>query len=363
MILNNSEFKLKPSKNGILVSINNSKKPFLLKKNKYYLEIAKLIEVLKVEGYWNEKGNMAISNKTRELIVEFEKLFNNLNIHFSKHINIKVKLGNGIKKEDITVTANNERKKFYLSKNGFTDEFDRISFNISCKNQIIKITSKDKSLILDFCNEELTGSKNAKRYFVLKASNKAFTTFLNKILLEKNSTHKLRINPFLKKAKPKIIIKVFEKVIDCEGSIRFSGLTRNINLRQSSKEYIEDWHKLLKKSGINSHIVKRGKLWQLTITCNQNFKKLKNLGFILHHPIKKERFELILNSYKKHQVERNSALEHYKKLIKKNPKITISELSKITLKSKRVVAHYLLKLYKTNKIKRIKINKREYIYY
>ena len=64
MLLDNKNFITKQDEEQIEVRITNSKKPFYLKKDEYYSKLAQFIEIIKVEGYWNEKGNLAICNKS-----------------------------------------------------------------------------------------------------------------------------------------------------------------------------------------------------------------------------------------------------------------------------------------------------------
>ncbi len=138
-----------------------------------------------------------------------------------------------------------------------------------------------------------------------------------------------------------IIASVFGCLIDCEGSLRYCGHTRSIRVRMVNESYLNDWNVLLKKIGIQSN-VKTGELTTLTITSNQNFKKLKEFGFELVHKEKKERFEKMLAGYKKHQVERNTAKEFYLEKLKEiGQEISASTLAKKLKKSKRVVSHFL----------------------
>ncbi len=363
MLVNNKKFNVFQEDSQLKIKIANSKKPFYLKKDSYYSELAQFIEILKVEGYWNCKGNIAIQNKSTELTKYFESLIKGFGINYSKSILIKIKtpkLWNN--KKQIFVFEGNTKRAFHFGRNGFTQKFDSIVFETKNTDKKFNIQYKNEYFLFYLQDGQIDTPK-IKSYFVLKASNKSFTQFMKLILNEENSTHKLRINNYLKASTPKIIAKVFGSVIDCDGSIIYYGLKREINLQQSSLNYIKDWNKLLNSININSNISKKGKLYKLTITCNQNFKKLNQFGFELHHKIKKTRFQHILNNYKKHQLERNTALNYYKQLVKNNPQTTALNISIISNKNKRVVSHYLKKLFKLGEINRIKITKQKYIYY
>jgi hypothetical protein len=209
----------------------------------------------------------------------------------------------------------------------------------------------------------ITNNSNVRIYYVLRTSNKAFTTFIKNILFDQTTSNKIRINSLLQNASPKIIAQVFGSLINCEGSIRYTELTRSIYVRMCNKKYLTDWKELLKKIHIKSRVSNCKSLFQLTITCNQNFTKLINLGFYLHHNKKRTRFENIIAGYKKLQVERNTALEYYFNIVKSNPNKSAIELSKITKKNKRTISHYLKKLCSLGQINWAKIDKKKYIYF
>ena len=363
MLLDTDGLITELDKGQVKIRIKNSKKPFYLKKDEYYSELAQLIEIIKVEGYWNEKGNMAIQNKSSELTNFFEALIQDLGITCRRSILIKVKIPEAWKnRECIKVFEGTSIRTFQLGRRGFTQKLESIVFETKNSSEIFQVVYKDKKLSFSLTNNKID-TPIIKSYFVLKASNISFTTFMKLILNEDNSTHKIRINNYLKKAKPETIAKVFGSVVDCDDSVIYYGLKREINLQQSSLDYIKDWNKLLLSIGINSNIDKKDKLHKLTVTCNQNFKKLNALNFELHHKVKKKRFEKILNNYKKHQVERNTALNYYKDLIIEHPGLTTLELSQIANKNKRTVSHYLIKLFKSKKITRKLITKQKFIYY
>jgi DNA-binding transcriptional ArsR family regulator len=167
----------------------------------------------------------------------------------------------------------------------------------------------------------------------------------------------------LKKAPVETIAKVFGALIDCEGSIRYNKLTRSIYVRMCNKEYLEDWKALLEKIGIKSRVSKHEGLFELTVTCNQNFRKLNDLGFWLHNNRKRTRFESILSGYKKLQVERHTALKYYQEIVKARPNLSAAELSTIAQKDKRTVSHYLKRLFSLGMIKRVRVTKQKYVYF
>jgi hypothetical protein len=365
MILNTPPFLVNKKIDGFEVDSPNSKKSFFIKKDLYYLELAQLVEILKVEGWWNSKGNMSITSKDRELIDFYASLFKFHKIATNLRVTLKVKVPI-FESMDIKVFENGMQRKFNFGKNGFTGSYDRIVFNtVPSKNHfLIEINGQQIEFELNELNGIITTENSGVYiYYVLKASNIAFTDFLKNILLDKSLSHEIRINSLLKDASNEIIAKVFGILIDCEGSLRYQKFTRSIYVRMCNKEYLNDWNELLKKIGIKSRVFKTENLFELMVTCNQNFKKLWDLGFYLHNNRKRAKFENILNGYQKLQVERDTALIYYKSIVKANPGRSVLELSKIVEKDKRVVSHYLKILIALNAVYRKKITLQKYVYF
>jgi len=352
----NSDFILVRTKDGFTVQTKNCKNSFLLKSTEYYEELACLVEALKAEGWWNSEGRISISNKSPELINYFERLFAEHKITAHKNALIKIKIPPlWIEKEKIRVVKNGNLKKFHFGKNGFTKELDTVVFTDKAESAEYFLEYEQEKL--DFktlvSEEELsTNSKDARIYLDVRASNKTFVKFVNFVLKEKTNSLEIRVNEELKKASPELVAKVFGCLIDCEGSIRHTGFTRYVYTRMKNREYLEDWHCLLEKMGINSRIGKADKgLTGLTITCNQNFSKLEKLGFVLRHKTKRQRFKEIVESYKRHQLRRNTALDIYLAKVRENPNTSALDLSKIVKKDKRTVSHYLKRLTDKGKVK------------
>ncbi len=356
MLLKSSELMSSKTPNGTRIKVKNGKKSFLLKNKKYYDELALLVEALKVEGWWNHVGRISISSKSPELINLFEYLLNFHNIETYKHVDIKVKIPKAwTERERIKVLKGNQELKFHYGRNGFTKELDRIVFWDRFESAGYKIVYDEEVLAFKTAvsKEKLaTDLTQARIYGNVRANNKSFTTFLYSVLNEKTASSEIQVNQLLKNAAPSLVAKVFGILVDCEGSIRFSGFTRNIHIRMINRKYLEDWHELLKAIGVSSRVSPIAKVMtELVITCNQNFKKLCELGFALCHKKKKERFEKIMKSYQRHQFQRNSALDTYLNYVRKNPNTSALELSKKLNKDKRVVSHYLKRLTEKGQIK------------
>lgn len=365
MLIKDSALILNKTPEGFTGRLKNSKNPFLLKNLHYYEELASIVEILKVEGWWNSVGRISVSNKSPALVSLFNDLLTFHKIETSKNSLIKVRIPLGWEKDRIKLFKEGKELKFYFGRSGFTATPDRIVFHDKFEPAEYKITQAEKELVFKTRvseNELSADLTDIGVYGVIRASNKAFTYFLDSILKEKSASKEIRINKELKDAPPDLIAKVFARLVDCEGSIRFSGLTRNIHIRMVNELYLKDWQSLLEKIGIKSSLYKAPKgLPRLIVTCNQNFTKLAALGFELGHEKKKDRFRKILENYKKHQFERGTALDIYLNQVKKNPNISALELARMLKKRKGVVSHYLRKL--TNKkLVKIKVIGQKHFY-
>ncbi|MFA4855746.1 MAG: LAGLIDADG family homing endonuclease [archaeon] len=365
MLIKDSALILNKIPEGFAIRLKNSKNPFLLKTLYYYEELASIVEILKVEGWWNSAGRISVSNKSPELVSLFNDLLTFHKIKTYKNALIKVKIPSDWEKDGIKVLKEGKELKFYFGRSGFTTAPDRIVFHDKFEPTEYKIKQAEKELVFKTKASENELSANLTGigvYGVIRASNKAFVYFLNSVLKEKSKSKEIRINKELKDARPDLIAKVFARLVDCEGSIRFGGLTRNIHIRMANELYLKDWQSLLEKIGIKSGVYKVANgMTGLVITCNQNFTKLAALGFELCHEKKKDRFRKILESYGKHQFERNTAQNTYLSHIIRNPNISALELARKLKKGKRVVSYYLQKL-ADNKLVKIKVVGQKYFY-
>ena len=360
--MNLSLFKTFQSSKGLEAILNKMCNPFILKQNSYYLELAQLVEILKVEGFWTKRGALSISSKSPELIKCFSNLFNDLSMSYSIDYTLKIKLPiDYLDIKSISLFENGSEKRFNFEKNVFKGKIDKIAFSTRSKSGIylLKINDAEHYFQFSISGNQFLSSPGLYVYSTVRANNKSFVVFLESVLSEKSGTYDIRINDFLKESSPFIIVRVFASVIDCEGSIRYSGLTRNIRLRMYNDSYLMDWKNLLSRIGITSNFSSG----RLTITNNQNFQKFSDLGFELVHKTKKQRFESILKGYTKRQILRGSSKVFYVGQLKLlNRKVSVLEFSKILGKSKRVVSHYLTLLERTGYISADKSSKK-FLYY
>ncbi len=365
MCLNNSKFISTNHKNNIEIRLPNSKKSFFIKDETYYAELAELVEIIKVEGYCNSNGNISIDNKDLPLSNFFEKLLLAHEIVPGKRKLIKIKLEE-IDKHTIVIYENGQSRTFHIEKGFKSNKPNKIVFSTGKQNSNISVFQNNKHILSFNLKEKNLASKAVSKYFTLKFSNKTLANYMRLKLNESFGFDTIRVNKLLINSNSSIITKVFGVLVDCEGSIRFNKKSkhyRTINIRMKNELYLSDWKRLLKKININSNLRKEKDLWKLTITCNQNFKKLHDLGFELHHSKKRTRFKEMLNSYQKHQVERNTALNYYEKLVEDNPGRSALELSRASNKNKRTVSHYLIRLFNLNILRRQLVTKQKFIYY
>lgn len=313
-------------------------------------EMMYFIEALKVEGYWSiDHHSGEIQNKNVPLILYFEKILSDFKVKTSKRILMKIKPTNqDFCKKDIKVLLGMKEIGFHFEYSPF-DKSKKIVFYLPYK--------VDYNIIIQFKQQTIpikthVGTENVEieciypsfGYIGLRFFNTDFIKFVDGLSFGKGS-HKIRINPLLFQAEPILVASALSAVIDCEGSLDYYRHFRKIRLRMCNFKYLKDWQNLLKKFDISCRVDSEG----LAIEGWEDFDKLINLGIKLFHSKKSKKWYKIINSYKRKQVSRNTALSFYAKELRKiNTPILASEFAKIVGKSKRVVNHYLLKLEKQN---------------
>jgi len=151
-------------------------------------------------------------------------------------------------------------------------------------------------------------------------------------------------------------MSAFSALIDCEGSINWYGLKRSIRVRMMNYDYLKQWSNLLKKLEIKNNLRKNSeKEYEITIYGWENFDKLNKMGFKLHHSKKIERWNKIMEGFKRNQISRGSYKDFYiSKLKRLNKKTTAKNFAIYLNKSERTLSHFLSKLEKQNLIKRDK---------
>ena len=136
-----------------------------------------------------------------------------------------------------------------------------------------------------------------------------------------------------------------------------------MRVRMKSYAYLSEWQKLLSKLGIGSKVYNNQKLYCLIIEGAQDFFKLNELGFDLKNKRKSMKWDVVLKSYKRRQISRNSAQKTYlKKLREINFPITAKQFSEKINKNKRTVNHYL-KILTEKRLIKVDKSKIDYYYF
>ena len=277
-------------------------------------------------------------------------MLENLGIHVTRSLTLKVKVDPNVGKKDVEVLRDDGPVKFHIQKSPF-DTTKLIVFRAhELSGKYFLIIGK-RSYKLSIKTHENHVEVRCKLpvfvYIDLQFRGLTFTSLLEDAIGENGGkkSHTIRLNTLLKKSPPNVIVTAFGMLVDCEGSIDHYRLFRKIRIRTANRPYLEDWLDLLNRMGIHASIHKSGALYALCIEGAKDFRKLVDYGFNLHHSIKRFKFQRLLLSYKRFQISRGSALIFYLQELKKIGRpITTRELATVVGKSKRTVNHYLKKL-------------------
>lgn len=323
---------------------------------RYTGQLASLIEALKVEGYW-KNGYGSICNSNKPLIDYIQRLLENLGIHVTRSLVLKVKVDPNTEKNEIEVLKNSKPVKFHIQKS----QFNKTRVIVFRAHEVaekyflkVKGCSHDLSIKIHDAHIEADCELPTFVYVNLGFRSLTFFSLLKDIIGENGGkkSHTIRLNTLLKKSPPSVIMAAFSMVVDCEGSVNYYKLSRKIRIRMANRQYLRDWLNLLNHLRIRANVCKDGVLYALCIEGAEDFKKLVSYGFNLHHSAKITKFQRVLRSYKRFQISRNSALTFYsQKLRKVGHPVTARELAFATGKSKRVVSHYLKRLEDKNLVK------------
>ncbi len=313
-----------------------------------------LVETLKVEGYWSRKSfTLTLQNKDIPLLNNIERIVKNLKLKINKRLLLKIRLEDNTKKENIKLIYDNKELSFHIEKSPFDNKRVKAVTSLPFKKyyKIRLIQDKKEIPIIIKVNKNgiiIKSNLDCWIYGDLRFPKKEILDFLDSYCGNKKDFH---LEEFLLNSDEKLVISAFSALIDCEGSINWYGLKRIIRIRMKNKDYLQQWHELLKRYNIYNKFRKNKNEWELNIAGWQDFNKLNELGFRLYHSKKSKKWKEMLKGFKRNQISRNSYKEFYiNKLKEVNKKITSEELSRYIKKSKRVVNHYLLKLEKENLI-------------
>lgn len=316
-------------------------------------EIVYLIESLRTDGYYSLKNREAgIQNKNLPFLRYIEDILKQNKINFGKRLLIKVKIPE-FEKEDVKLLQNEKEIRFHIEKSPF-DGSKKIAFNLPSNSQNLDIKIKEDIFPLSVIvgdEEILTKCEFLSfGYSEIRFHNIKFLRFLDSL-------------KEIKTKNTEFIISAFGALIDAEGMLEHRGFYRKIRIRMKDKSYLENWKVILKSFDINSNFGRDEKgLYKLEIYGWEDFDKLIRMGLRFRHSKKIKKFDVIMKSFKRNQVSRNTGKEFYlKKLREISRPITSEELSKITNKSKRNVNHFLLLLERNEKLI-VDKNKIPYVY-
>ena len=322
-------------------------------------EMIYLIETLKVESYWNLKNfTLTLQNKDIPLLNYIEKIVKGLNMNIGKRLLLKIRLKDNTSKEEIKLICKNKELNFHIEKSPFDNNKVKAVTSLPYKkNYEITLIQKNKKtpIKIKCLKEEIIydGGVECWIYKDLRFPTKKILKFLTEYCGENKN---IIIEKFLLKSKdPLLISSAFSALVDCEGSINWYGLKRNIEIRMKEKLYLSQWKNLLKTFDIDARINQRKELFGLVIEGWEDFDKLEKIGFKLYHSKKEKKWKKIMKGFKTKQISRDSYKKFYiNKLKEINKKITTKEFADYLGKSKRVVDHYLLKLLKEKLVSRDK---------
>ncbi len=307
-----------------------------------------LVETLKVEGYWNTKRyTLTLQNKNLSLLNYIEDIVKELGVTPSKRLLVKIRLNDNSVKEKVKILEGDKELNFHIEKSPFDNKKVKAVISLPYKKiyelKIFYLNEIYKLRISSYKHQiKCQGNLQCWVYKDLRFPIKALLDFLDKYGGNKRDLH---IHHKLLRSNEKFFMSAFSALIDCGGSINWYGLKRVIRVRMRSKDYLEEWSKLLKEHGIGNKYRRNKNDWELNISGWEDFYKLEEKGFCLHHSEKLDRWKRMMKEFKRHQISRGTYREFYiKKLKEMNKKVTAEEIASFIGKGKRVVSHYLLKL-------------------
>lgn len=314
-----------------------------------------LIETLKVEGYWSKKHfTLTLQNKDMELLNNIERIVRNLGINISKRLLLKVRAEDNAKKEQIRLIYHNKDLNFHIERSPFNPLKVKAVTSLPFKKryEIIYFDKDNKIPIKIGCSRkaiEIESKVNCWAYKDIRFPTKDLLNFLEEYCGNKKE---FRVEDFLFNADKELVISALSALIDCEGTITWYGLKREIQIRMKSKEYLMQWRELLSKFNIGCRFEKSSKgLWGIAISGWEDFNRLENLGLSLKHSKKSKRLKEMMLGFKRNQISRGSFKEFYiQKLKEMGKEVTSRELSQLIQKNVRTTSHFLLKLEKLGKV-------------
>jgi len=302
---------------------------------------------MRVEGYWSTKTfTLTLQNKNLPFLRHIESIINNLKMPVYKRILFKIKVEDDFEKEEVKLLNKNKIFHAYIEKSPFDGSKKIVTSLPYKKNYDLNLIINKNSfpIKMNVEKEEISIKSELKgwAYLDLRFPNKVMLSFLDDYAAKRDN--------FLRDAPKEYVASAFSALIDTEGSIDHYGFFRKIRIRMRNKKYLEEWKKLLIKYNIKARFQQNNeKEFEICIEGWEDFDRLNKLGLNLYHSKRNKKFKHILESYKRKQISRNTALAFYiEKLKELNKPISAKDFALRLGKGKRVVNHYLKKLAKRN---------------
>ncbi len=323
----------------------------------YTPELIYLIEALKTEGDWSIKNRSGrIQNKNLPFLRYIECILRSLNLKYSKKILLKVKLPRKrISKSSLKFFTNHKKLNFHIEISPFDGSKKAVLFLPFRKGQIVNfIFYREKFQIkLTEGKEEinLAAPFPSFAYAQIRFSKTNFIRFLEDHVAGKRKSKNIRLQPLIS-TDSTFLASALSALIDCEGTLDHHGHTRRIRVRMINKKYLDDWVSVLSGYEIGAKVTKDENLYCMVISGWEDFEKLNKLGLELHQSKKSKKWFVILNSYKRKQISRGTAVQFYlKKLGEIGTPISARDFAAQLGKSKRVINHHLARLARAGLLK------------
>lgn len=201
---------------------------------------------------------LTLQNKDIPFLNNIERIIKNLKFKINKRLLLKIRLENNTKKGNVKLICDNEKLNFHIEKSPFNNNRVKAVTSLPYKKYyVIKLIQDKKEIpIIIKVNKNEINIKSDLDCWIygdLRFPKKEILDFLDTYCGNKKDFH---LEEFLLNSNEKLVMSAFSALIDCEGSINWYGLKRVIRIRMKNKNYLQQWHELLKKYSIYSKFKK-----------------------------------------------------------------------------------------------------------
>lgn len=172
---------------------------------RYTKQLASLIEALKVEGYWRNDGYGSICNSNKSLIDYIQTLLENLGIHVTRNLIIKVNVDLDVEKSKVAIFKNSKAVKFYIQDTQIKNtKVRKIVFNVpyTSAKYVVRIGKNEYNLSTEIYDTrvEVQCELPAFMYTNLRFRSLTFSCLVKDALHENGGkkSHTIRLNESLK---------------------------------------------------------------------------------------------------------------------------------------------------------------------